>query len=179
MASCATPRVSESKGDTDGRGKRKAGELDAFPLPFLLRRSLFFVFLLKKRRKKGEGERAPSKGAKRACCRGGRGMKGIVEPLPPTSGALRWARSVDNAPIRRCVPKKRDTIYRRNPKLREILGRVLARVPADSAGGGLRVVSRKLCAREPTHFIIARDVSDNRARNNVSFRFGNERGERE
>jgi len=97
-------------------------------------------------------------------------MKGIVEPLPPTSGALRWARSVDNAPIRRCVPKKRDTIYRRNPKLREILGRVLARVPADSAGGGLRVCFQKTLReqdRSRSHslyyrvVIIACNVSDN------------------
>ena len=83
----------------------------AFPLfRFYLGMPCFFVFLMEKK--------LLYRGKARVLYRGGR--KGFETANHP--GSLRWLLSVDNAPIRRCVPRNAIPFTRRNPKLREILG---------------------------------------------------------
>lgn len=96
----------------EGEGGRRRGEGQrASPFPLLLRRSLFFVFLVKK---------APLwKRNARAAVRRKRDERD--SRLPHHPGGLRWPRRWQCANPTAC-PKKRDTIYRWNPKLRKISG---------------------------------------------------------
>lgn len=109
MASCATPRVPKSKRDVG----RAGGALARSPFfRFYLGVPCFFVFLMEKKLLYG---------GKARVLRGGRdGWKGSETANHP--GGLRWLLSVDNAPIRQCVPRNAIPFTQRNPKLREIPG---------------------------------------------------------
>lgn len=117
MASCATPRVPKSKGNAG----RAGGALPLFR--FYLGMRCFFVFLMEKN--------LLYRGKARVLYRGER--KGSETANHP--GSLRWLLSVDNAPIRRCVPRNAIPFTRRNPKLREIPG-CTARPRRMYTGGG-------------------------------------------
>lgn len=108
MASCATPRVPKSKGDAERAGGALARS------PFSAFTSAFLVFL-------SFWKKLLYGGKARVLCRGGRkGWKGSETANHP--GSLRWLLSVDNAPIRRCVPRNAIPFTQRNPKLCEIPG---------------------------------------------------------
>jgi len=55
MASCATPRVSESKGDADGRGKRKVRGTRCVPPSVFAPTFLVFCLFARKKKKKERG----------------------------------------------------------------------------------------------------------------------------
>lgn len=77
--------------------------------------------------------------AKRACCHGERGMKGILDCVPRRArppGAL-GGPAVDNAPIRRCVPRNAIPFTGETQNyVKTHAGRVLACVRGDPPGGG-------------------------------------------
>lgn len=94
---CHATRSWKAKRMPAGRKKRERGGLARSPFSALA--SAFLVFCLSGKKKSSFME------AERACYHGEGRMKGILDYHHTPPGGLRWPLSIDNAPIRRYVPR--------------------------------------------------------------------------